>query len=182
MAGRVSIKSDATKTTILDAYALGGTLKIAADVAGISVNTLDRWRLEDPAFNAALDVARSRKALEYLKRLDEAEHCDAKQMRWFLGTHFPAEYSQSRRVEVTGAGGGPVVVDNIAELALQDTKTGDALNGLLIALGAAAGAPRKNVPSVPHVGTVARLNDAVDSVPPSRPHRSRAAKGRGGED
>jgi len=169
------------KKIVVDAFAIGGTFKIAADVAGISVDTLARWRNEDPTFAAALDEARSGKALQYLKMLDSAEHCDAKQMRWFLGTHFPADYSQSRRIEVTGANGGPVVVDNVAELALHDPKIGDALNGLLIALGAAAGAPRKNVSSVPHVGAVARLDDAVDSVPPSRPHRSRAAKGRGGE-
>lgn len=173
MAGRRSLKSDAVKRTTVDAYARGGSLSIAARVAGISVDSLTRWRDEDSTFAEALEQARAQKAHEYLKLLDSPEHRDAKQMRWFLGTMFASDYSQQKRIELTGAGGGPVRVDNIAELVLHDPDTGEALNGLLNALGAAARANRKNESSGPLVGGNARLDDAVDSRSPSRPTRLR---------
>ena len=49
MGGKLSTKSDATKTIIPEAYAIGGTLKIAADVAGIHVGVApikpDTWQV-----------------------------------------------------------------------------------------------------------------------------------------
>jgi hypothetical protein len=57
--GRPTLRTPEIEALILGALRTGGSLRHAAQIAGITRQTLDRWRASDEAFSARLDQARA---------------------------------------------------------------------------------------------------------------------------
>jgi hypothetical protein len=90
------------------------SIRQAAVTAGISLRTMWRWRSDDPAFRAALDGARQEQQEVQVALVEESLAARSIQGRataaetiFFLVNRSP-RWRHVNRVEVTGAGGGPV--------------------------------------------------------------------------
>ena len=62
--------------TILQSVAQGATLKLAAQSAGVSPDTLRKWQAEDPAFKEQLRICRAGKLVEWLANIDAMARTD----------------------------------------------------------------------------------------------------------
>ena len=174
MSGRPAfLDRNATKRRITEIYGRGGTLTIAAGVVGIGLDTIANWRKADPIFEEGLIRARASKADAYLEQLDSAEMRDGKQMRWWLAMQFPEQFASQRKVELTGANGGPIQVASMAAIIIGDASVGAAYDQLL---GALARTNRDGEPGGIALGRNAQEPHTVEAVPPSRGPRSRTAK------
>jgi transposase-like protein len=93
-------KSDTRKKRFLDALTTGGTVSHAARAAGVSRNTVYRWRIEDREFAACWDEAHENavEAVEsvlYQKALSGDTIC----MIFYLKAHRP-QYRDKLNIDV----------------------------------------------------------------------------------
>lgn len=83
----------------------------ACEAAGIDRSTLRRWRMEDPAFSAALDTARDHGAEVFEDALAErALEGDTTALIFALKSWRRERYGDRTSIEHTGAGGGPLIL------------------------------------------------------------------------
>lgn len=102
--------SNARREAYLRAIALGMTKTLAADAAGVDRTTPYKW-MEDPEFAERVADAEG----QFLQRhfgvvTKAAAEGEWRASVWLLSINRPAECS-TKRVELTGANGGPVAVD-----------------------------------------------------------------------
>ena len=113
--------------TIIAAVEDGCPLCHAATSAGVSVQSISNWRESDPDFSEQIKQAVSRgiKArLDIVKRATQSkdEGVALRAATWWL-THVPGaaeHFSESRRIEVTGADGQPLAAAVMLYLPVKD--------------------------------------------------------------
>jgi hypothetical protein len=104
----------------------GAFIERACDEVGISERTFYGWikRGEDPdetdprylRFLQATTRARAAFENRTLNVVVQAAPTDWRGAAWLLERLFPTRYSNMRKVELTGAGGGPVTIATLASL------------------------------------------------------------------
>lgn len=79
---------------LLDALRLGSTQRLACQYAGISEDTLARWRGQSAEFADALTRAQGELALTLLAKIEQAAARDWRAAAWKLEHRFPKEYGR----------------------------------------------------------------------------------------
>lgn len=136
--GAPSKRTDKRRAAILKAVAIGASLHVAAKAAGIHYDTLNEWRKADPEFSDALEKARAQMEVTLLKRVTDSAKTTWQAAAWKLERFFPDRYS--RRMLLTGAGGGPVEIKGELKIAGEIRGNEDATAKIHDAIAAAAGA------------------------------------------
>lgn len=109
-AGQKTKYEPARVAKIIEAIGVGATYQIAAGHAGISVDTLDRWRKRYADFADMLFEAEGKAAVKWLSKieLDPSWQSSA----WKLERRYPNEYGKTiSEQRVTGPDGGPLVIN-----------------------------------------------------------------------
>lgn len=92
------------KRIILTRLRNGATLQMASDLAGITRQTLDRWRKDDPEYDALCKKARAGFGYEHLVRLGKASRAgDIKSARMLVERH-PSTREDYGRQDHAGSG------------------------------------------------------------------------------
>ena len=92
------------KRVVLNRLRNGATYQMAADLAGITNQTLSNWRKDDVEFDAKVQKARSGFGYEHLKRLGKhSRNGDATSTRMLVERH-PSTREDFGRQEQTGSG------------------------------------------------------------------------------
>lgn len=109
--GRPTKYSQRVVSTLCKAVELGCNLTESAGIAGISVDTLRRWRDERPELVAALEAAEARGIEKRLKTISDAAEESPKWAAWILEHRWPDRWSRANRgqVEVHVSGDQPTV-------------------------------------------------------------------------
>jgi hypothetical protein len=128
--GRPSRWSRLTRDRLLRSAARGLPLVHCATAAGITYQTLSKYRSEKPRFAAALARAISLGVEKRLEVVEAALHSDDEGIRlraacWFLEKTQSAHFARSR-VEVTGADGGQLAIGVNLYLPQKETTIVDA--------------------------------------------------------
>jgi hypothetical protein len=119
--GRPSVLTPEVQGQICAALALGVYLEAAAALAGITRQTLLRWRDrgargESPyrEFCVAIEEARAKKVLRYLRSVEQAatraKDPDWRAAAWVLERTEPRHYGREERVEVEHTGERAILV------------------------------------------------------------------------
>lgn len=100
-------RTDENAAVILHSLEQGMPLYLAAQTAGISKATLDRWRDEDEAFEAQIVAAQARWAERQVTQIDEA----GKRGDWKASAHLLSKHPVSREWFGEGKGNsGPAIM------------------------------------------------------------------------
>lgn len=106
------------KTLFIDALRNSGVVAAALQASGLKRRTAYHWRQHDPAFAAEWDEALDH-ALDTVEaavmRLAIVDH-DPQTARWILSRRRPHVWGDKTQLEVTGAGGGPVKMEQTVHL------------------------------------------------------------------
>jgi hypothetical protein len=86
---------------IAQAIRLGGSYRDAAAYAGISEDTLARWRKRFADFAALLARAEAEAKVHWLARIEQAGAQDWRALAWKLERRYPAEWGRVDRLELT---------------------------------------------------------------------------------
>ena len=105
MAGRPTKYSPETLKTIIAAIEQGAPLRHAAAYAGISEDTLARWREKHADFADAIKAAEARAVIGRLARIRRAEEDSWQAAAWWLERKYPSEFG--RTVQDVNHGGQP---------------------------------------------------------------------------
>ncbi len=99
------------KDRFLAALAEGVSVRDACRIAGISRDTVYRWRRRSTRFAAAWDEALER-ALDRLETVAYRRAFEASDrlLMWILANRRPERWNVRQRVEHSGPDGGPIVV------------------------------------------------------------------------
>lgn len=127
MVGRPTKLTPATQETIVNAIRVGNFAETAATYAGIDQSTFWRWMSKGEGEGAPEPYASFRKAVEKAKAEAEVRNVALIQQAandgtwqaaaWYLERTAFARWGRKTGVEVTGAGGGAVMIDvSIEEL------------------------------------------------------------------
>lgn len=110
MTGRPTKYSDERAAKILEAISIGATYELAAKYAGISRDTLTRWRQRYAAFATQLEEAEGRAAVGWLAKIErEASNGDWRAASWKLERRYPQDYGKTvQENQHTGKDGGPI--------------------------------------------------------------------------
>lgn len=112
--GRRSKYTPETVDKLTQAIRLGATYQLACDYADISMQTFITWRNTKPEFLEAIKRAEGTAAVTWLAKIEAAASDGNWQAAaWKLERRYPDHYGRNR-VELTGANGGPVRVENRA--------------------------------------------------------------------
>lgn len=84
------------KNTIVANVAVGGTLDVSADLAGVPIRTLQDWRKKDKRFALALTRARSKAEALASSAIVRMFQKDWKAAAWFLSHRIPERWSDKR--------------------------------------------------------------------------------------
>ncbi len=104
---------------IMQALELGATYEIAANAAGVSVNTLRRWMKEDEDFGDMCRESESKAAVRWLAKIEQAASAgDWHAAAWKLERRFAKDYGK-RIVEHEGQ------IDYVIDLSLGDGQAGN---------------------------------------------------------
>lgn len=108
---------------IAKAIRMGATYELAAAYAGVSADSLTRWRDKIPAFAEELTLAEGAAAIGWLVKIETAAAKDWRAAAWKLERRYPEAYGrQVLDQRLSGPTGGPI------ELHAVDYRTGlDAL-------------------------------------------------------
>lgn len=115
--GRPSLLTPEREVRLLRAIRRGMPLKQAAMLAGMSYETLNRWRIQGEAEDAPAEFRHFWQALRKAQavamerlvgRIQDAAGSDWKAAAWLLERRHPDEFARQQRLEHTGAGGGPI--------------------------------------------------------------------------
>ncbi len=91
---RAPKRTPAHAKRLLDALRMGATDGLACAYAGISVDTLARWRAADAEFAEALTRARGELAIGLLAKIEAAAAHDWRAAAWKLERRYPEEYGR----------------------------------------------------------------------------------------
>lgn len=115
--GRPSLLTPKREARLMDAVKKGMPLKQAAMLAGMSYETLNRWRIQGEAENAPTEFRHFWQALRksqalamqsLVGRIRTASVTDWKAAAWLLERRHPDEFCRPQRLEHSGPGGGPI--------------------------------------------------------------------------
>lgn len=96
---------------IIQALDLGATYELAAGYAGISVDTLLRWRARYADFAAKLCEVEGRAAVKWLAKIEAAATGDWKAAAWKLERRYPHAYGKTvQENQLTGQDGAPLEI------------------------------------------------------------------------
>lgn len=113
MAGRTLKWSAERAQQLLDALSAGVTQELAAAHAGVSVDTVERWRKglsgADSDFAERFDKAAVAGGVAALAHIRQAMKDDWRAAAWLLEHRFPQHYGK-QVLEHQGPGGGPIQV------------------------------------------------------------------------
>lgn len=98
--GRQSKYTTDVVQKIEQALRIGATLKLAAEYAGISEDTLIGWKKRYPDFSAKCAGACAAGAMKWLAVIDQAAPEDWRAAAWKLERRYPEEYGQRVRVDI----------------------------------------------------------------------------------
>jgi hypothetical protein len=104
--------SDERAAKVLEAVAIGTTYELAAKYAGISADTLTRWRQRNAAFAEQIEQAEGRAAVGWLAKIErEANNGDWRAASWKLERRYPQDYGKTvQENQHTGKDGQPISV------------------------------------------------------------------------
>lgn len=115
--GRPCLLTKERQAQLMNAIADGVPLKQAAMLAGISYDSLNRWRARGEAFNAPLIFRQFCKALEranakamhrLVTNINEAGKSDWRASAWMLERRFGDEFAKPQKLEHSGPQGNPI--------------------------------------------------------------------------
>lgn len=116
MAGRKAKYSDERAAKVLEAIGIGATYELAAKYAGISEDTLSRWRKQKADFAEQCAEAEGRAGIGWLAKIErEANNGDWRAASWKLERRYPQDYGKTvQEQQQTGKDGGSIryVVDH----------------------------------------------------------------------
>lgn len=96
MAGRKPKYDEDRVTKVLEAISIGATYELAAKYAGISKDTLDRWRRQKADFAVRCDEAEGRAGIGWLAKIErEANNGDWRAASWKLERRYPNDYGKT---------------------------------------------------------------------------------------
>lgn len=108
--GRPTKYTPETVKRILEAIKLGVAYVDAANYGGVSFETFNEWRKQYPEFSEAVESASGQAVTACMAKIQKAATEGSWQASaWILERRHPDRYGRTR-VELTGAGGGPVAV------------------------------------------------------------------------
>ena len=107
--GRPTVRTPARAKIICDGLARGLPFVHACAVAGITFQTFNVWRNRDEKFRAQIDESIAKGVDRRLKKIEDASDAgDWRASAWLL-EHCQPEHFARNRLEVTGAGGAPLM-------------------------------------------------------------------------
>lgn len=129
--GRESKLTKRVQENICDALSLAHTYESAAGYAGIGISTLSSWRSQGRAareksengepltaeetrklnFLAAVEQAEAEAVFKLHQIVIEGAQHDPRLALQMLQLRRPADYNPPQKAEVSGAGGGPIVIN-----------------------------------------------------------------------
>lgn len=115
--GRPTLLNPTRQATLLNAIEEGLPLKEAAEIAGISYDTLNRWQNHGknesapPEYRQFCQLLRRSKAVAMqvnVSAIREAAKRDWRAAVWILERRFPADFARQQQIEHSGPGGKPL--------------------------------------------------------------------------
>lgn len=107
---------DTRRRRLLDALTCGATLKLAAAAAGVSDDTLARWRKRYPELQDEIDQAEATGAVAALATIRQAAQGGTWQAAaWILERRYPSDYGRPLRVAPPDVPPGPPQSDPEAD-------------------------------------------------------------------
>ena len=102
----------------------GNTLRVSALVNGVPVSTFNDWRQRYPEFSAAVEKAEAAaESLHVSNIVREAVSGQWTASAWWLERRRNDDWRKVERQELTGEGGGPVVLERV--IVRRDRGNGD---------------------------------------------------------
>lgn len=111
-------RSPDLESKILGAIRRGLSMRKAAAACGVSEGTVRGWRDKDEEFANACESAIAQRELLCLDAIWKGER-GWESKAWILERTNPDEYGRRQRIEQTGAGGGPVQITLVDEVAVK---------------------------------------------------------------
>lgn len=102
--GRKPLFNDERAGRILQAVRVGATERLACQFAGISQDTLGRWKHQNADFAEQLNEAHGAAAIGWLAVIEQAAKTHWQAAAWKLERRYPAEYSIQAQVNVAHSG------------------------------------------------------------------------------
>lgn len=109
--GRPSLYKPEHCARVIELGFEGKSLAQMARELGVRRETLYEWQARHPDFKAAMNVARDYALAAWEDKGEQALHnprFDSNLYARIMAARFPGDYSDHKRVEVSGPGGGPV--------------------------------------------------------------------------
>lgn len=100
MAGRPRKYTEERADKFLQAVRAGATLRLAAHSAGISEDTLARWRRDRADFAEQVSVAEASAAVGWLELINKAAETDWRAALKLLEIRFPGEYGGRTHITI----------------------------------------------------------------------------------
>lgn len=116
--GRPTLLNPTRQAALLSAIEEGLPLKEAAEIAGISYNTLNHWQNRGanesapPEFRQFCQLLRRSQALAMqvnVSAIRDAAKRDWRAAAWILERRFPADFARQQQIEHSGPGGKPLI-------------------------------------------------------------------------
>lgn len=109
------------KAAVVEAFGQCGTMLEACRRAGQTHSVAREWRASDPAFALALDQAHDVyiQVLEEKARQIAVDDADPKTVMFLLRCLSRDKYGDTRRMEHSGPGGGPIVIQSAGQVEAQ---------------------------------------------------------------
>ena len=124
----------------MEAIRKGMPLKQAAMLAGMSYETLNRWRIQGEAEDAppefrhfwqALRRAQAQAMERLLGRIQTASESDWKAAAWILERRHPDDFAKPQRLEHSGPGGSPIATMNLGAQEARNHLSDESLTALV---------------------------------------------------
>lgn len=138
--GRPSLLTPERETRLLARIAEGLPLRQAANLAGMSYETLNRWRIQGeakgakPEFRHFWQSLRKAQALameRLVSRIQKAARKDWKAAAWLLERRHADEFARPQRMEHSGPGGSPIATVNLGAAEARNHLSDEALSSLV---------------------------------------------------
>ena len=127
---RPTKRTDETVKAICQAIELGATYELASAYGGITYETFNTWRKNNPAFSDAIKASEGKAAVKWLAKIEAAAATQWQAAAWKLERRYPNDYGKTvQEQQHTGKDGAPIAhtldlsalsdeqIDRLAELA-----------------------------------------------------------------
>ncbi len=114
MAGKTGRPAKYTEDVIgrlEQAIAMGASFKLACQYAGITEQTLSRWRASKSGLSERLEKAEGVAAVKWLAKIEQAANTQWQAAAWKLERRYPQDYGRTVQ-EHQGRDGGPIQIDD----------------------------------------------------------------------